>query len=194
MPIIFEDPPADGMALIRRHVPYLLAADGITDVFDGAHKPFRVARPQPIYTTTAQNVLDGSALDGARLSGWQYVILTDDAVFATAEIGDKEGEMMFTVLRFQAYSRPVADALHTAEELPEIAAADYELRILRSPDVDLRALWLHGPADILIPIARVPTGIHANVTYGQEALTQALRPLASRRSEHGLDPATEFQG
>lgn len=197
MAIVLPNPPAGGDELIQRHVPYLLAAGGITDVFDGADKPFRVARPQPLYASTAQDFVDRKALDRARHTGWQYVVLTDDAVFASAEIsnGDETGgEMMFTVLRFQSFTRPIVKALQTAEELPEIDDGDYELRILRSSSVYLRAIWLHGPTDILIPMERTPRGISANIKYSEEQLTNALLPLASRRSKGNnvFDPATEI--
>lgn len=175
------------MDLINRHVPYLLAADGITDVFDGAKKRFQVARPHPIYTVTAQKVVERRILAGARQTGWQYMILTDESVFAAAEIGNKEekDEWAFTVLRFQSSSRPIGEALNAAEELPEIDDTDYELRILRSPGVDLRVVWLHpleGANDILIPIERVPKGITANAKYTEKELTDALFALARDRT------------
>jgi len=194
MPIVLPDPPAEGAELIQRHVPYLLAARRITDVFDGADKHFQVAPPQPIYTTTAQDFLDHKALEAAQPIGWQYVIFVDDSVFASAEISDKEdGEWMFTVLRFQAYTRPIADALHSAEELPEIATADYELRILSSSSVSLRAVWLHGPTDVLIPIAQTPRGVDANIKYSEEALTDALSKLAFQRTQgNRFDPAADL--
>src|ERR1043166_8366170 len=102
MPIVLPDPPAGGAELIQRHVPYLLAARGITDVVDGTDKHFQVARPQPIYSTTAQDFLDHKAMDAARQTGWQYVILAGNDAFATAEISEDDGgELMFAVLRFQ---------------------------------------------------------------------------------------------
>src|SRR5947209_13539157 len=187
MAIVLPTAPDEGMELIRRHVPSLLAAGGITDVFDGADKAFFVARPQPIYTGTARDVVDRRILAGANLTGWQYVILTDESVFAAAEIGNKEGkdEWAFTVLRFLGASRPIGEALNAAEELPEIDDADYELRILRSPGVFLRALWLHplaGANDLLIPIDRTPRGIKPNTKYTETELADALFALAAART------------
>ena len=51
------------------------------------------------------------------------------------------------------------NTVKTLHDLPELRAADYELRLLRIPALYMVALWLHMTAgDLLVPLAPSPIG------------------------------------
>ncbi len=68
--------------------------------------------------------------------------------------------------------------------MPQIAKADYELRLLKVPAVYLVALWLHGGnEDILIPLGQPPAGLKKNRPYTEAGIIRALRATVVRTKE-----------
>jgi hypothetical protein len=68
--------------------------------------------------------------------------------------------------------------------LPQIAKADYELRLLKVPAVYLVALWLHGGnEDILIPLGNRPPDSRKNKPYTEAGIIRALRATVVRTKE-----------
>ena len=68
--------------------------------------------------------------------------------------------------------------------VPQVAGADYELRLLKVPAVYLVALWLHrGGEDILIPMGDPPGSLKANRPYSEADVIAALRDIAIRNKQ-----------
>jgi hypothetical protein len=113
-------------------------------------------------------------LAAAKQTGWRYLLVQNDEVVAEAELaGARSGAkgakgtthkgLEFAGLTHGPFTGATVDGLHAAERLPQIAKADYELRLLKVPAVYLVALWLHGGAgDILIPMGNPPGGLKKN--------------------------------
>src|SRR5205814_7734225 len=67
--------------------------------------------------------------------------------------------LQFLGLTHGPFTGATVEALHAAERMPKVAAADYDMRLLKIPAVYLAALWLHADNDdILIPMGNPPAG------------------------------------
>jgi hypothetical protein len=187
MAIVLEPGPALGLDIIQSRVPSLLKEAGGKDLAFGKmlSTGADVAKPQPIYSASLQDVLDNKLLAGARLTGWQYLILNGDTVSAAAELvfaPADPAEWQYSVLD-QPPSMIVEDAIHAAETLPQFQQHEYQLRILRAPELHLYAVWLHRPDDEwLIPAAPTTSPLEPNRPYTETELTEALSPFAVSRS------------
>jgi len=186
MAIVLEPGPALGLNIIQSRVPSLLEEAGKDLAFGkmvsaGAD----VSKPQPIYNASLQDVLDNKLLAGARLTGWQYLILNGDTVRATAELVFAPGDLaewQYSVLH-QPPAMLVEGAIQAAEGLPQFQQHEYQLRILRAPELHLYAVWLHRPDDEwLIPAAPTTSPLEPKRPYTETQLTEALRPFAVSRS------------
>jgi len=185
VPMTLPPAPHQGLDLIRANVPFLIDQDGVISLDEIVASKIKIARPHPIHVITAAEFFKDDLLADAKLKGWQFLILSHQSVFASAEVShaDKPGEMMFTVLRYREYAHPIADALRKAESLPEVQEEEYQLRILRAPGMSLRAVWLSRPGkDILIPIANAPKPLRANEPITPAEMKASLLPLAQVRS------------
>ncbi len=186
MAIVLEPGPALGLDIIQSRVPSLLEKAGENLAFgEMLSASADVARPQPIYSASLQDVLDNKLLAGARLTGWQYLILNGDTVSAAAELVSAPAdpaEWQYSVLD-QPPSMLVEDAIHAAEVLPQFQQNEYQLRILRAPELHLYAVWLHRLDDEwLIPAAPTTSVLEPNRPYAETELTEALNPFAVSRS------------
>lgn len=189
MAIVLETGPALGLDIIQARVPSLLEEAGKDLAFGkmvstGAD----VSQPQPIYDASLQDVLDNKLLAGARLIGWQYLILNGDTVRASAELVSVSGDLsqwQYSVLH-QPPAMLVEDAIHTAEGLPQFQQNEYQLRILRAPELHLYAVWLHRLGDEwLIPAAPTTSMLKPNRPYTETELNELLHPFAVSRSVAG---------
>lgn len=186
MAIVLEPGPTLGLDIIQSRVPSLLEKAGKDLAFgEMLSTGADVARPQPIYSASLKDVLDSKLLAGARLTGWQYLILNGDTVTAAAELVSAPAdpaEWQYAVLH-QPPSMEVEGAIHAAEVLPQFQQNEYQLRILRAPELHLYAVWLHRPDDEwLIPAAPTTSGLEPNRPYAETELTEALSPFAVSRS------------
>jgi hypothetical protein len=90
--------------------------------------------------------------------GWRYLVTAGGQLVASAETtlapdGTHEASQ-FTEGPFVAATDK---AVKDVQRLPQLAAAGFELRLLRIPALYVMALWLHAPAtDLLVPLAPSP--------------------------------------
>ncbi|PYQ31389.1 MAG: hypothetical protein DMF56_05705 [Acidobacteria bacterium] len=134
----------------------------------------RLAPIHRVFTATLADVLAGRVLNAAQESAWR-----DVTAGAAAEVASRNGEFVITSINEGPFVAATADALETARQLD----GDYELRVLSIPAVYVVALWLYADAgSILIPLSPAPSGLTANQPYNESSFTEALRPLAEKRS------------
>jgi hypothetical protein len=130
----------------------------------------------PGYSAGAQDVLDERVLGAARLTAWQTIVSKEGEAIATATVGS---DMGLPQVHEGALVAGMVEAVRQAEERFSSDNRDYELRLLRIPALYTVALWLHaGDADVMVPVAPAPRALRANDSYGPDAFTAALRPLA----------------
>ena len=197
------------MAIITRNAPRgaaaVLAAN-VTDLLRAKQVPFGMraeihaealahSEPHPVFVATLDDLASGKLLAAAKQTGWRYLLVQNDEVVAEAELaggrrgakgakGTKPKGLEFAGLTHGPFTGATVDGLHAAERLPQIAKADYELRLLKVPAVYLVALWLHGgPEDILIPMGNPPGGLKKNKPYSEAHVIRALRDVAVKTKE-----------
>ncbi len=133
----------------------------------------RLAPVHQVFTATATDVQNKRVLANAQSSSWR-----DVAGPSAAEVASRNGEYVIISINEGPFVESIVDALDRAKQLP----GDYELRLLTIPSLYVVALWLRGETDVLIPMEPAPTGLNANEPYDEASFTEALRPLAERRS------------
>ena len=147
------------------------------------------SEPHPVYYVSLDALADGKLLAAATQASWRYLLVQDDAAVAEAELsvgrrgakGAGAKPLAFLGLTHGPFTAATIESLGAAERLPQVAAADYELRLLKVPAVYLAALWLHGANDdILIPMGDPPGGLKKNRPYTEAAVIKALRGVVAQ--------------
>jgi hypothetical protein len=129
--------------------------------------------PHQVFTATRDDVLGRRVLAAAQETSWRDVTGT-----SAAEAASRNGEFVITSINEGPFVASTEDALARARQLD----GDYELRVLSIPALYVFALWLRGESDVLIPMSPAPAELRANEPYDEASFTEALRPLAERRS------------
>jgi hypothetical protein len=197
MAIIVRNIPRRGAAVLAAHVTGLLRQKRMPSGMAVEMHPEELAHsePHPVFVATLDDLVAGKLLAAAKQTSWRYLLVQGDAAVAEAELGavrrgkqrTKGKDLEFLGLTHGPFTKATVDALGAAEQLPQVARADYELRLLKVPAVYLIALWLHGgDQDILVPIGDPPGGLEKNKPYSEAQVVSALRDIAVRTKEfHG---------
>jgi len=197
MAIITRNAPRGAATVLAAHLTDMLRAKRVPHGMKTEMHPEALAHsePHPVYVATLEDLAAGKLLANAKQTGWRYLLVQHDEVVAEAELtasrstakGAKSARsqhLEFAGLTHGPFVGATVDGLHMAENLPQIAKADYELRLLKVPAVYLVALWLHrNDEDILVPIGQPPTGLKKNKAYNEAAILRALRPAVARTKE-----------
>ena len=65
---------------------------------------------------------------------------------------------------------------------------DFELRMLRVPELRLMAIWLHGKErNVVIPLSPCPSELKPGQRYTLENLAEAMKPAIKRLADHPAD-------
>lgn len=189
MAIIVRNAPRRGAAVLAAHVTDLVRERQLPN---GMSMEMRAedlthSEPHPVFIATLDDLASGKLLGAAKKTSWRYLLVHGESAVAEAELSAgrvKGKELAFLGLTHGPFSGATIDALRAAEELPQVAGADYELRLLKVPAVYLVALWLHrGGEDILIPMGDPPGGLKANRPYSEADVIAALRDIAIRNKQ-----------
>ena len=207
MPITLRNAPRQGAARLAAHLTELLGEKR-------APAQMRVgmrleglshSEPHPVFYVPLDALAGGKLLDAATQASWRYLLVQDDAAIAEAELsagrrgakGAGAKALEFLGLTQGPFTAATIEALAAAEQLPQVAAADYELRLLKVPAVYLIALWLHGAKDdILVPMGDPPGGLKKNRAYTEAAVIKALRGIAeqTKRFQDAYDEKQRERG
>jgi hypothetical protein len=188
MPITFPKAPRGADARLVGHLTEL-ARESKAPMGEMRMEELSHSEAHPVYFVPLDALTEGRLLKAARQTSWRYLLVKGDTPVAEAELsagsrgakGAKPHSLAFLSLTRGPFASATVDALHAAERLPQVARADYELRLLNIPAVYLVALWLHGAKDdILIPMGEPPAGLKRNEPYGEAAVIAALREPAER--------------
>jgi len=189
MTIIVRNAPRRGPAVLAAHVTDLLRERRLPHGMAATMRSEELAHsePHPVYIATLDDLAAGKLLGAARKTSWRYLLVQGESAVGEAELSAgriKGKELAFLGLTHGPFSAATVEALRTAEDLPEVARADYELRLLKVPAVYLMALWLHRKGeDILIPMGNPPGGLKENKPYSEAEVIVALRETALRTKE-----------
>lgn len=148
-----------------------------------------VTTPHQVFTMGLDDLTSGAALDKARSVGWRHLVEEHGKPIASAETTLAEDGTTHVPSHVSEgrFVDATAAAVAAAQALPQVAAADFELRLLRIPALYFMALWLHSPTtDLLMPMAPSPIGQEGQVVPAAEVLNE----LSQRaRAAAPSDPA-----
>lgn len=148
------------------------------DYAGDAGPSIEVSKGYPVYNSDILAILEKKLLDAARPTSWQYVV-RKNAAFRLAEISN---EARFVSSQSQDLTEALLDVIDAAERLDLVQQSDYELRILRVPEVYLNAVWLHAKEqDWLLPVRPAPKPLQAGSILTEAQLVFALTPFATMR-------------
>ncbi len=143
-----------------------------------------LAAPHDVYALGLDQVADGARIEQARQIGRRFLVMAGDRAISSAEIAEEDGT------GFQANEGPyvaaTADAIARAEDDPDLAAGDYEVRLLRIPALYFVALWLKddkGRDDVLIPLDPAPAPFEPGRSYRPDEVLAELAASARMRLE-----------
>ncbi len=191
MAIISRSAPRQGAARLAAHLTELLREGSLPSGMPAKMHLERLSHsePHPVFYVPLDALAGGKLLDAATQASWRYLLVQDDAPIAEAELsagrkgarGAGAKALEFLGLTQGPFAGATVDALAAAERLPQVAAADYELRLLKIPAVYLVALWLHGAKDdILMPMGDPPGGLKRNKAYTEAGVMRALRGMVEQ--------------
>lgn len=160
MPLHLPEPPAGVPDKVKAKLHSL--ADGAkfsTNALRGARKEqLDLSTPHQVFTLGLDVIGSGGGLDQAQPVGWRYLVESDGQLIASAETTPSaDGIQEVSQFTEGPYVAETDKALKAVRKLPQLAAAGFELRLLRIPALYVMALWLHGPlTDLLVPLAPSP--------------------------------------
>jgi len=181
MAIHVASAPPTGLAAVKAD---LLLTTDIDMVADGVLELVRAPRIDafPIFTAELEDVLyDRGLLRSARATSWYYVVFKGDKVDSIQEV--VQGRVLPQVSRQSAaVGEAVFKAVDEAHMLDEVKHADYQLRILRVPELYFLAAWLHSDReDLLLPIPPVTRDLVGVKKCSEKQVVEALKPIAEIR-------------
>ena len=195
MPVTHGDPPPGSAEAVQEA---LRRFAGVPDAHRNALRGTQPAEldpslPHPVFNLGLSDLTRraGGGLGAARLTGWRYLLRSQQQVVASAEtVSAGGGREEFSHFNQGPFVGGTAAALEAAQAIPETQDRSYELRLLHVPALYAMALWLHaddGGDDVLIPIQPAPPGIEANRPYPAQELLQALAERGRDIPEMGPD-------
>jgi hypothetical protein len=184
MPINAVVPPADTVDIVANYVRSLALARDSHFMDNVPQEQLELAAPHRVYVLPFNAIRD-KKLSRAAFVGWRFLILAGDHVIATAEIlSDREHSVAVNTGRFVSAT---ASAIDLLENLPEVQAGDFELRILKINALYLMGVWLAGDRQIIIPMDPAPPFIRAGKQYTERSFFEAL-------GQPGVKPFTGNSG
>lgn len=144
---------------------------------------FTTVAPHPIYQLGRDDLAAGRGLDAAVLTGWRYLVYSDDRCVAAGHAAS-QGDAHSAVLNRGPFVESTRAAIELAESLPQVKGAVYEPALLSVPALYVLALWLRSPSAaapaILIPLSPRPAQLTQR-TYAPEELVPLLAAMAQKQ-------------
>lgn len=188
MPLLTAEPPADvargAMATLGQQAER--RALRLPGLASAAPDTLQLTAPHPVYNLDLDELAERRGLAAARLTGWRFLITAGSSVLAAAEVAadGTTGAGEFSHINAGPFVDATTRAQAIAEQLPEVTAGRYELRLLRAPGLYVMALWLkdlRGEHDLVLPMAPAPAPLEAGHAYAASQLTELLAGPAQRQ-------------
>jgi hypothetical protein len=139
-----------------------------------------LSQPHAVYDLRIGNVVAGRGLASATQTGFRYLVTGGGEAIAAAEVQANAAgtATLLANINYGPYVEATSQALTQVAALPSVAAASYEVRLLRS-----------APIYLIYPVAPAPPGLQAGQPYAEADFISAILPLAQKRAAKS-DPAT----
>jgi hypothetical protein len=189
MAIHIEPAPEEGAQIVQQRLaPPDPGAMAAANAEANASRPRRlpILLSYPVYSADLEDVLDKrrKLLQRAELTSWHYILGSDDKVDALAEVAEGM-PMEFASKQPADFADAVLAAIARARRLEEVKTSDYELRLLRVPELYLFTVWLHGDKrDVLLPVRPFNRALQElnGEAFTERQVVEALRPIAEVRA------------
>jgi hypothetical protein len=184
MNIIYPScPPTITQALSSDVTPEILSASGL----DGAK--FDVGQPHQVYYISPNSLVHEGSLTSARAVAWRNVQYAfGGSVAKEVDTALDATNTQVTSVNQGPYSSVPSEQIEALKKREQDGDENFEIRILRIPEVYLVALWLHSfKSDIIIPVAPTPPNFVAGRDYTPAQLGESLSSVASSLSQQPSD-------
>jgi hypothetical protein len=160
MTLRVPQPTEESVETVRSHLSALASRAAFSERALSRANPAAVAlaAPHDVYFLGLGDVAEGKSLDAAKLVGRRFLVMEGDTPIASAELAEHDEGVAFQANE-GPYVESTAAAIAQAEQDPDLAAGEYELRVLRIPALYLVAVWLkneQGGSDVVIPLEPAP--------------------------------------
>jgi hypothetical protein len=154
-----------------------------------------LAAPQPVYTLSLQDLVDGRRIRDARLVAWRYLVEADRRPVASAEVIVAEGKPpRFSQFNEGPFVQSTAAAIDALQEQPEVQEGSYEFRALQIPALYVVALWLadqSGERDLVRTLEPAPAYLEPERLYPEAEFLEQLREPARTQLAFDSSPRPE---
>ncbi|NUT45804.1 MAG: hypothetical protein HOV94_00590 [Saccharothrix sp.] len=183
MPLHLPDPPAGVPDKVKATLhAFVDGAKFSTKALRGARRDrLDLSTPHQVFTMGIGDITSGGGLDRARPVGWRYLVEDGGQPVASAETTPgPDGAQEVSQFTEGPFVAETDKAVKAVRLLPQLAAAGFELRLLRIPPLYVMALWLHAPVtDLVVPLAPSPFRKEGKPMPAEEFLAD-LAELARR--------------
>ena len=143
--------------------------------------------PEHLYVLQLADIADGGDLSAAKHTGWRFYAgtLAGPAISATVGEPRRGTRPAMTSLVHGHYVQQVFHEVRQVESLPQVRAANFELRRLKIPAV-VGAFWLWSPvegADLIVPYTSLLRNLKRMKPYPAKKFLAILRPYALKRMQ-----------
>jgi hypothetical protein len=191
MGVRYGTPPGDAELVAERGVEqvtrtFTLRTAGGAALSTRAAEAASLTSPHELRHVRLDALTEHRPLDDSEQAGWRYLVRAGGAAVAGAEVATEAGggSVAFSQLNEGPFVQATAEALETLEGRPEVAAGDYEVRMVRVPALYVVALWLEdldGDEDLVLPLAPAPEFLEAGRIYREPEFLDALVDPARQR-------------
>ena len=189
MPLHVRNPPERASEILSEGLESLLSTPNSSlrtwhEAGDPHVTQLDAASPHLVYFVGLNDLVEGRILSAAQPTSWRYILLDQQNVHAAAEVAiDAAGEVVgFSHLDRGPFVESTIAGIDFAEKFEASLGVDYELRLLTAPSVYFVGHWLHGPDDLIVPLAPAPGALEPEHAYTEDETIVALRELIDRRT------------
>lgn len=163
MPLHMPDPPTGVADTVRSTVRQFAGSSNhsLKALRGATADHVDVTTPHEVFTMGVDDITSGAGLEKARSVGWRHLVVADGKTIAASEttLADDGKTHVPSHVNEGPFVGAMADAVAAVQALPQVGAADFDLRLLRIPALYFMGVWLHSPAtDLLVPLAPSPIG------------------------------------
>ena len=178
MPLIHHRPPAAMQHALLAGLP-----DFTNSSDPAAGDLFKANQGQEVYVLSLKDIKSGAGLRAKQDAGWRFVsAATPGGVGAAAHVSnDAHGT---PVMRGISHGPEIAAAVRAAREvesLPEVAAQQFDMWVLRIPAVLVEAYWLKsssGNKELIVPYHAGTTKLQLMKAYSVKEFLKIVGVLA----------------
>lgn len=183
MPLRVVEPPDAVRTAAAAHVHQLATPRGIFPALrDVVREDLALLAPHRTYNLGLDAIGEGG-LQRATESGWRYLVADRDRILASAELAGQAGES--PMLNGGPFVASTAEAIEAIEHLPQLADAEFEMRLLKVPALYVVAAWLVGERRLVVPLTPAPDFLEAGKAYSEEEFIAALDAPARQVRQFG---------